>query len=91
MRTFKLSNVNPNGTEADIIRLIEIYNADHSGTDFEIYYRELDFLDEYYIGKFSLIDGVIWFKEGKNGRDTAQMSYKGLKLLYDWIEANLEQ
>jgi hypothetical protein len=89
MRTFKLNNVTPSGTEADTIELKEIPSSGKYGDEFDITYQRLEFLNKYYLGKVCLLDGRITFYDDQ-GKEVTEMSLKGLKLLYDWIEQNKE-
>jgi hypothetical protein len=89
MRKIKLNNVTPNGSEADIINLKEIPSSGKYGSEFKIYYQRLYFMEKYFFGKVCLIDGMITFYDEK-GNEISEMSHKGIKLLYDWIEKNME-
>lgn len=83
-KTIQLNNTAPNGMAVDITTLTEVPNADNSGTDWEIMFKEFDFLEAEHIGWANLTLARVQFVSG------GHMSYGGLNLLAKWIEENKE-
>ncbi|MEZ0538939.1 hypothetical protein [Fibrella arboris] len=82
----ELYEVSPNGTKIDIIYLTKVPLPDGSGFEYLVEFKEMEFLEKMEIGRVGLIDGKLWLFDV-----TAQITYKGMLLLANWIEANLEE
>jgi hypothetical protein len=82
-KIIKLHNTAPNGMEIDIITLTEVPNADGSGIDWEITFKQMDFLDEELIG-WCHPDDV----RGVRFAGNSNLSSGGLKLLAKWLDEN---
>lgn len=80
-----LKNIAPNGIDCDIVTLTEVPMIDGSGIEHQVEYQDFDFLEKNLIGQVSLIDGQLDITDGKG-----YISVKGMKLLCNWIEENLE-
>jgi hypothetical protein len=86
-----LYNLAPNGLKIDRVYLTQVPNADNSGFEFLIEYRE-DHSDNEKtpIGHCELIMGSVCFDKVGNNAKTLGINYTALKLLVEWIETNIE-
>ena len=84
----ELYEIAPNGTKVDVIFINKIRNIDNSGWVYEIDFQRADYMDRIRVGIADLIMGEVEFVESEIADG---VSYKGLRLLSDWIEKNLEE
>jgi hypothetical protein len=82
-KVIKLHNTAPNGMEIDIITLTEVPNPDNSGVEWEITFKQMDFVDEELIGWYDTND-----VRGVRFAGNSYLSLGGLKLLAKWLDEN---
>lgn len=86
-----LSNIAPNGMKVDIIKIKETPNADNSGIEYELYYKNFEFdKEEVRFGTCDLILGHIRFDKVDDQASYLGITHNGMELLTKWIDENLE-
>ncbi|PNW24942.1 hypothetical protein [Formosa algae] len=86
-----LSNIAPNGMKIDIVKIKEVPNADNSGIEYELYYKDNEFdKKEIRFGSCDLIMGNIRFDKVDDKASYLGITHNAMELLTKWIDENLE-
>lgn len=86
-----IHNIAPNGLKIDIIKIKEVPNADNSGIEYQLFFKDHEFdKEEIRFGSCDLILGNIRFDKVDDKASYLGVTHNAMELLVKWIDENLE-
>jgi len=86
-----LYEIAPNGMKVDMVRIVEVSNADNSGVEYELFFQENEFNNRFEkFGYCDLIMGYIRFDGVSKNSQFVGVSNEAINLVVKWIKENKE-
>lgn len=87
----QLYEIAPNGMKVDMVKIVEIANADNSGVEYELFFQENEYNNRFEkFGYCDLITGYIRFADASNNSKYLGVSSEAINLITKWINENKE-
>ena len=86
-----LYEIAPNGMKINMVKIIEVANADNSGVEYELFFQENEYNNRFEkFGYCDLIMGYIRFADASRNSNYVGISSEAINLLTKWINENKE-
>jgi hypothetical protein len=86
-----LYEIAPNGMKVDMVKIVEVANADNSGVEYELFFQENEYNNRFEkFGYCDLIMGYIKFADASSNSKYVGVSSEAINLITKWINENRE-